>query len=548
MNMECGGNISPRSAQVNNEKKKRGVSPSGWVFWILVAALILTGTGGALLFLLSGQNDQSFDAPTFTAVRGPITISISESGTIKAREQVILKSEVEGVTTILSLVSEGTRVKKGDLLIELDASTLKDDMVNEQILVMNAEAAYIRARENLEVTKNQAKSDIDQAELNLRFAKEDFTKYVEGEYPKELKEARSRITIADEELQRASEKRTWSEVLYEEKYLSLTELQADQLAAKKAELELELAQEELALLENYTYKRRIAELESDITQAEMALERAKLKASADIVQAEADLRAKLSEYQRQKGKLEKIEGQIRKTGIYAPADGLVVYATSAKADWRGNREPLAEGQEVRERQELIYLPTGSSFIAEVKVHESSLEKIRLDLPVVLSVDALPGKPFTGRVSKIAPLPDAVSVWLNPDLKLYNTEIVIENGSKELRTGMSCRAEIIVERIDNAVYIPVQAVLTINGRPQVFVQNGGTAEPRPVKTGPDNNRMIVIEHGINPGENVLLTPPLEEATVAEGGEEKREDQEQSIKRVSRDSAGRAAAAAQEAQSP
>jgi HlyD family secretion protein len=293
---------------------------------------------------------------------------------------------------------------------------------------MNTEAAYIRARETLAVTKNQAESDIDQASLDLRFAKEDLTKYTEGEYPQELKEAQSRITIAEEELQRASEKLSWSEVLYEEKYLSLTELQADKLAAKKAELELELAREELILLENYTYKRRLAELESDIKQAEMALERAKLKASADIVQAEADLRAKLSEYQRQKGKLEKIEDQIGKTKIFAPADGLVVYATSAKADWRGNREPLAEGQEVRERQELIYLPTGSTFIAEVKVHESSLEKIRLGLPARLSVDALPGKSFSGRVSKIAPLPDTISVWLIPVLKLYITYFVLGNVS------------------------------------------------------------------------------------------------------------------------
>jgi len=548
MNRAYGVNFSPGSIQVKNKMKNARLSSRSSLFWIIISVIVIAGAGGGLFFLLPGERGKSLQAPTFAAVRGPITISVSESGTIKAREQLILKSEVEGVTTILSLVSEGTRVKKGDLLIELDASTLKDDMVNEQILVMNTEAAYIRARETLAVTKNQAESDIDQASLDLRFAKEDLTKYTEGEYPQELKEAQSRITIAEEELQRASEKLSWSEVLFEEKYLSLTELQADQLAARKAELELELAQEELALLENYTYKRRLAELESDIKQAEMALERAKLKASADIVQAEADLRATQSEYQRQKGKLEKIEDQIEKTKIYAPADGLVVYATSAKADWRGNREPLAEGQEVRERQELIYLPTGSSFIAEVKVHESSLEKIRLGLPTRLSVDALPGKSFSGRVSKIAPLPDAISVWLNPDLKLYNTEIVLDSESRELRTGMSCRAEIIVERFDDAVYVPVQAVLTINGRPQVFVQNGGTAEPRPVKTGPDNNRMIVIESGISPGERVLLTPPLEDATVTAAGEEHNANQVQQRKRALLESSDRQVGALQKVQTP
>jgi HlyD family secretion protein len=388
---------------MDRTNKRRLLSFSRPGFWIIIAAVVLGGSG--LMIYLSSARDEEQDnkMPTFRVKRGPLTIGVSESGTIKAREQLIIKSLVEGSTTILSLVPEGTRVRMDELLIELDASKLQDQRVNEQILVMNTEAAFIRARENLAVTKNQVQSDIDKAELTLRFARVDLDKYVNGEYPKELKEEESRITIAEEEVQRTSEKLKWSEVLYEEKYISLTELQADELAAKKAQLELELAIENLALLRNYTYKRKLAELESDIKQAEMALERAKLKASADIVQATAELRAKESEFNRQKSKLEKIEDQITKTKIYAPADGLVVYATSAKADWRGNREPLDEGQEVRERQELIYFPIGSSFVAEVKIHESSLEKVKPGLPVKISVDALPGKLFTGKVSKISRL-------------------------------------------------------------------------------------------------------------------------------------------------
>ncbi len=512
-------------------KKRPILSPFRPGFWAIIAAAVLCGA--ALMIYLSSARDEVKDTkmPTFTVKRGPLTIGVSESGTIKAREQLIIKSLVEGSTTILSLVPEGTRVEMGDLLIELDASRLQDDRINEQILVMNAEAAFIRARENLAVTKNQAQSDIEKAELTLHFARVDLGKYVNGEYPKEFKEAESRITIAEEEVKRTTEKLKWSEVLYEEKYISLTELQADELAAKKAQLELELARENLSLLRDYNYKRKLAELESDIKQAEMALERARLKASADIVQATADLRAKESEFKRQKSKLEKIEDQIKKTKIYAPADGLVVYATSARADWRGNREPLDEGQEVRERQELIYFPIGSSFIAEVKIHESSLEKVKPGLPVKITVDALPGRLFTGTVAKISPLPDAVSVWLNPDLKVYKTEIVIDDESPDLKTGMSCRAEIIVESFDDAVYVPVQAVLTIGGRQQVFVQNGNKAEPRPVETGLDNNRMVVISAGLHPGESVLLTPPLEAAAVGEEDDFQKRDRREIRKKVS-----------------
>jgi len=198
------------------------------------------------------------NVPTFGVREGPLTISVVESGTIKSQEQVILKAEVEGQTTIIYLIPEGTRVASGELLVELDASRLEDDRVDQQIRVQNAEADFIRARENLAVVKNQANSDISKAELDYQFAKEDVTKYVEGEYPQQLREAESKITIAREETERAAEKLKWSERLYEEKYISQTELEADRLTHKRAELDHQLAIAAKDLLENYTHKRQLA--------------------------------------------------------------------------------------------------------------------------------------------------------------------------------------------------------------------------------------------------------------------------------------------------
>ena len=51
-----------------------------------------------------------------------------ESGTIKSRDQVVVKSQVEGRTTILWIIDEGTYVKKGDLLMKLDDKRVKDRM------------------------------------------------------------------------------------------------------------------------------------------------------------------------------------------------------------------------------------------------------------------------------------------------------------------------------------------------------------------------------------------------------------------------------------
>ena len=112
--------------------------------------------------------------------------------------------------------------------------------------------------------------------------------------------------------------------------------------------------------------------------------------------------------------------------------------------------------------------------------------------------------------------------MNPDLKVYNTDIYLDDNDDSLRTGMSCKVEIIVEQYDDALYVPVQAVLRVAGKPTVYVMQGKDMAPRQVETGLDNNRMIHILSGLEEGERVVMTPPLKAATVdplvagAEGG--------------------------------
>ncbi|MBU0719402.1 MAG: efflux transporter periplasmic adaptor subunit, partial [Planctomycetes bacterium] len=311
---------------------------------IVAGVVVVTAAVGTVALTRTGGSGTTSGAqPTYTVRQGPMTISVVESGTIKSLEQVSLKVEVEGQTTLIYLVPEGTRVKKEDLLVELDGSRLQDDLIQQQISVDNAEATFIRAREDLAVAKNQAESDISKAELDYQFSQEDVKQYVEGEHPQEVREAESNITLAKEELERAAEKLKWSERLYEEKYISQTELEADRLTHKRAQLNYELAVASLQLLQDYTSKRKMAELESNVDQAKMALERVKLQANADIVQAEADLKAKETELRWLRSKFQKTEGQIAKTKILAPRDGLVVYATSVQGGGRHRQEPLEEG-------------------------------------------------------------------------------------------------------------------------------------------------------------------------------------------------------------
>ena len=462
------------------------------------------------LRVVKGSGEATQEKATFTARRGPLTISVLESGTVRAKDQIVIKNEVEGRTAIIFLVEEGTHVKKGDPLVELDSSQLKDSLVDQEIQVQNATANLVEAEENVAVVKNQGQSDVARAELDLQFAKQDLQQYTEpnGLFDNEVKQMQSTLSLRGEELTRAQDVNEWSGRLYQEKYLSETEYLADQLGLRRAQLELERSGNDLRILRDYTYKRRIAELESEVEQAEMALERTVRQARANDKQAEARFKAREAEYKRQVSKQKKVEDQIRKCKITAPADGLVIYATSADRNvFNMGKEPLDEGVQVHERQELIHLPQTQSVLAEVDVHEANLRKIKPGLPAIVTLDALPGERFFGKVRSIAPLPKAGMPWL-ADVKLYQSEIDLEADSSLLRSGMTCKAEIVIAQRDDVVYIPVQAVINVGGKPTVYVLENGKPVARTVKTGLDNNRMICIEEGLDEGEPVLMSPPLD----------------------------------------
>jgi len=511
-------------AQKNNRIDNNIFNRRSTKFILAIAAVVLAGITITWLKAVMTPDDTGTTYATFTAKRGPLTISILEAGAIKAKDQEVIRCEVEGRTSITFLIPEGFRVKKGDLMVELDASTLEDNKIDQEILGQNAEAAYINAKETLNITKNQAESDIEKAQLTLKFAQQDLKQFQEGNYPNEEEAAKGEIALSQEELTRAKERLAWSQRLFDEKYISQTELQADQLAVTQTQNALTVAQNNMRLLQEFTYQRNVDQYTSDVRQAEMALERTTAKSRANVIQAEADLNAKKQEYDRQVAKLDKIKDQLQKTKLYATVDGMVIYATSARGGgFHNDRPPLAEGVEVFERQEMIYLPKSASSVAEVDVHEASLEKIRPGLPAIITVDALPGKKFVGTVVRIAPLPDPQSMWMNPDLKIYKTDIDLEGDDPGLRSGMSCKAEIIVEQYTDAVYIPVQAVLRVGGQPTIYVVKNGTPEERKVEISLDNNRMIKVSKGLTEGEVVMLTPPLKAATVepreniAAGGE-------------------------------
>lgn len=479
------------------------------------AVLILTG-----LAYIATRDSTTVDGSvsemrTSLVKEGPLWITLTERGTINATNQVVLPSEVEGVTQVVWLVQESAYVGVGDLLVRLDSSRLDDELVNRQIMEQNSEADYISARESLGVIKNQAKSDVNKANLAVQFATEDFKKYVEGDYPNELKDAQATATLAEAESEAREVDFNGSERLYKDEFISAVELNSAKRRLERTQVDHELAIANVKFLKEFTFKRNVTQFESDLEESKRALERTKLKASADVVQGEARLNAAQAKYAREQDKLEKVTDQLTKTEISAPVVGRVVYATRTSKGGHGppRVEPLEEGSMIRERQEVINLRTDNSVMVQITIHEANLGKVHPGLQVRITAAALPGREFTGTINKVAILPDAQNFWMNPDMKVYGVDIDVDGDWAELRTGMGCQAEIVVEHHETAVYIPTESVLLIDGKPTVYVVDGSTVVKRQVEVGLANDHVIRITANLSPGELVQSTPPLDSAAVA-----------------------------------
>jgi HlyD family secretion protein len=479
---------------------KKRVLIGGLVAAVVAAVWLLTRGGGA-----SGE-----PVPVFAVQKGPLTIAVTSGGSLQSRDKVVIASELEGNNTVIWVINEGTNVQSGDLLLEFDASDLVDKRNEQEITVANAEASLIIAQEKLGITEGDCEAALQDREVSLELAKMDLEKYEEGDLPQQIRQNEADIALANEELKRVAEKLEWSQRLAKEGFLTRTELQADELALQRCQLTLEMKLTTMNVLTNYTVVKQRALYASSLRTAERNLARTKWQNKATLRQVETEVRARTRERDRATNRLDELNVQIEKSKIYAPTNGMVLYASTVQISQRKWWiKPLEAGSTAVERQELIYIPLESGMIVEVMIPEASLNKIDNGMPARVKVDAFPGRVFEGRLVKIGILPDGQSTQLNPDLKLYKCEIECDFKDVTVRPGMSCDVELVKESYEDAMYVPVQCVVRVDGVPRVYVNDDGQWVPRIVRVGLDNNRMIHVLEGVRPGEEVMLAPPVKE---------------------------------------
>jgi len=339
----------------------------------------------------------------------------------------------------------------------------------------------------------------------------DFLKYAkvevlgDGDAKQKLRKFDDDLQLAKKELQQAQSQYEGTRRLSDKGFMTKVELQREEIAFENNRLKVQTAETARDLFLKYEFVKLAEESLSKYTEAARELNRARKAAISKLAQAEARLKSSQGQYNVQLRQRKELQEQLAKCLIRATKPGLVVYGSARDEYYYGGEERIREGATVRERQTMITIPDLTKMSARVKIPESYIKKVKKGQKAKITVETAPDQKLTGEVSKVGVLPDSENRWMNPDMKVYLTTITVDGLHDWLKPGMSAKIEIMVDKLDDVVYVPIQAVTPIEGKRVCYVLNG-KPESREVEVGQFNDEFIEIKKGLKEGEKVLLRPP------------------------------------------
>lgn len=473
---------------------------SASLFVLIGLVIVAVGVGVAWLALRSTGPDAASMPLLAEVTRGTYDHIVLEEGEVESSNNVEIRCEVRArnagsgtATSIIDVIPEGTRVEEGDWLVTFDSSAIEQEMSRQRIVVNTSEAIMI-----------QAQATYDTALI----AKEE---YLEGSYIEQRKMIENEIFVAEESLKKSqlsydSIKRQVSRGL-----LSSLQLEGEEFRVDAAKNELDLAKQKLKVLEDFTKRKMLTQLESDIKAADVKWRNEK------------------DSYQEEVKTLQEIQDQFAKCKVVAPAAGQVVYA-NVQSSRSGSEFVVEPGIAVRERQVIIRLPDPQSMQIKAKISESRITLVNVGMPVTIRIDAFGDQTVPGEVTKVNKYAEPTS-FFGPSAKEYVTLIKILTPPPELRVGLTAEVQIHIEHREDALQIPVQAIYERFGKTFCLVKNGTKWDTREIFISSTNDKVVAIDEqaseAMQVGDEAVLNPrkhidKFDQSRFPEAGEAVSED--------------------------
>jgi len=190
--------------------------------------------------------------------------------------------------------------------------------------------------------------------------------------------------------------------------------------------------------------------------------------------------------------------------LKAPASGMI----SLIPVWHGpeERKPFKPGDSAWPGAPMIEIPDAASLRVSARVDETDRGRLSVKQPVTVQLDAIPDRQFTGAIEQISTIAteDFSAGWPIP--RNFDVRIALAQTDPRLKPGMTTQVTVIVDRIPDALVIPVQASFQKEGETLAYAWDGSKFRERVIEVGRRSGDRILVSKGLQAGDRVALKDP------------------------------------------
>ncbi len=252
----------------------------------------------------------------------------------------------------------------------------------------------------------------------------------------------------------------------------------------------------------------IRKAQIDLDKQRRTLEQ-KIKAYAlRVAQAKADIEHEKLHVSMGETTVQDLVDYLAQFTVKAPANGMVIY----KKERNGTKRKAGSSINPWDLT-IATLPDLSSMLSRMYVNEIEIARIKKEKKVQISIDAFPEKSFTGEIITIANIGEQLP---NSDAKMFEVLVKVNESDPTLRPSMTTSNKIIIETFADVISIPSECVNAgTDSIPFVYLKNH---TKQIVVLGKSNDKFVIVEKGLKPGNQVYIIPPEEPEKFRLNGEE------------------------------
>jgi HlyD family secretion protein len=454
----------------------------------LTTALVLSGCVDRQAQDQAKATQKIISDPTQVIAVMPVAPeSISETLEITGEITTGADSEVGAKLSgkLLSVsVKDGDPVVAGQLIAIQDASVQQAQVRQALAGLASANSQLSQALSNARVGPSKSSAAVAQAQSQLKSAEANLKKVRAGARKQErvqmewtVKQAKTNMDVAEKDVQR-------KQTLFDQGAIPKNQLEAAQNAYMSALTQYNAALQNQAMQNEGARPEDISVAEQAVQTAREQVQQAKAQQRLDVLYMD-QVRSAQAAVQSAQAQVDVARQGLTDTQIRAPFSGRI------------SGKPAQSGQIVGPGSVIARIIGGSGAYFEGDVPESQINSVRPGSPVAITVTAIPGKVFTGKVAAISPLGSDVG-------RLFSVRITFNAVTPEIKPGMFARGAITLNVISDAIMVPSTAVVPYKDDQAVWVLNGKDGvKALPVKTGLRQGDKLQITDGLTAGEKVVV---------------------------------------------